>query len=337
MTDIEVHDDIAAILPEGPSFTLPPEWIDLLLDKKRRESPSSIVSYLNCPVRWFLDYHSPMPRRYEVTKWLFIGKVVHRVLEVYYSDPPEFRDEDLLYDVLDRLWDALKAEDYDDGIVNDELLDDFHALQEEDDQPDKLRGFLFTRIAECVRNLLMFDEVPSAVRVVSNERWVRGRKNGFSINGKIDRVDSVGGDRIDIIDYKTGWPPSDEDLKKIDVLTTRFLPLGLYAWMMDQENARNDLAPDIRAVRLLYLHPGKSDSLQRVSLRITDDILDKVDDALDLLTREMEDVLSTGSITACPSDSVEEGQCSYCPVSDICPVWNGEDSLDRLEEELVDG
>lgn len=326
---------IEEMVPSTKGYDLPPHWVS---PEVRKESPSSLVTFLSCPMKWYLQRHSPLPRESDVSKYSLIGDIVHRVAEVFYSEPAELRTEQLLRNIFDALWIALKQEDRDSGIVPDDMVDAFLKLQEDEERrapgkSDSLRGFIFNRVAECINNITAFDGDPSALRVAAVEKWVRYTSNRVRFNGKIDRVQYGKGGDLVLVDYKTGRPPSGTDTAEVDVLDPRFIPLGMYALMTDTTNGAGPMEPRVRSVRLHYLQTDTSrdeeGELHRLTLRVTDEVLSDVRDLVDAVTTSMNEVLDTRNIPTRRVSDNDPGPCKWCPFTAVCPAWN-EGDMDKM-------
>lgn len=214
--------EVEAALPQGKMYTMPEEWRLALAEiDVRKESPTSITTFLMCPLKWYLDRYSDLEDSGEVIMAGVVGTFVHRVLEVFYSEPAKLRTPELLDTTFKTAWDALKSHNEEDGVVSPDLIAELRKLEVDADNPDALRGAFYNRAKKAIENALEFDLDPSKVQVVSNEMWVRAQVHDVQIRGKIDRVDRAPRGMEDIKDYKglaldtplptpTGWTTMGE-------------------------------------------------------------------------------------------------------------------------------
>lgn len=98
--DDEIDAAVGALLDtsELQSVALPDDWWEPLTYRSDwYESPSSINSFVACPLRWYLERYSNLPGG-EASFPSVVGSLVHRILEVFYSEPQHLRTENLLRD-----------------------------------------------------------------------------------------------------------------------------------------------------------------------------------------------------------------------------------------------
>lgn len=323
------EDRVEALIPSGAEYELPEKWLTRFADLQlRKESPSSVVNFLTCPLKWFVERHSGMPQSDEINPAALVGTFVHRILEVYYSEPASMRTEDLLMDTFELGWKELTEGDGSDGIIPPELMRDFQKMQSQVFQKDAQRGRFYKLAADCLLATFDFDGDPAELEVLSNEMWVRGKRGSVAINGKIDRIIKARGSFEIIQDYKTGKAPVVKD-GIVDPLSLTFIPVGLYAWMrsraLEEKSKGNILPLQVKSVQLLYLA-----HLKRFTLKVTPELLHTMDVLVDEVVRAMDDVADSGWIVAKPSDSKDDPPCRWCPIVSVCPEWN--DKEDPMED-----
>lgn len=335
-------------MPKGQTYDLPSDWAEELRTLNRKESPSSIRSFCGCPMRWYLERYSDLPG--QPSGWpAVVGSFVHRVLEVFYTEPAEERTQELLDRVFKEAWFSIKSNDGS-GIIDEGLQSDFDILRNMDDNvdnPGRFFGGFYKRARACVDAIIDFDgEDLSQVDVVDTERWVRMKSNGILIRGKIDRTVNHPVDGVVIHDYKTGKLPGadeeqglcdsdgnlilDQDGNPILLLGDAFMAMGLYALMTSKGSSFDGRdAMKVTAVQLLYLFKNV-----KYNVNIKEHTLQLVQTFVDHVTAEMNQVVESGKITLCKADSPDSGQCGWCPASGICPAWTGESNLDDMRERL---
>ena len=158
-------------------------------------SPSRVGSFTSCPLQFrFADVQRlPEPPGRATT----VGSVVHRALELLFTNPAAERTEDALSASLDR------------------------ALAEYSDHPDYVGLQLSAAEADdfestcrrlCAGYLQMED--PTAVRDIGLELRLSVDEGSLNLRGIIDRLELDADGELVVTDYKTGRPPSDRYERK---------------------------------------------------------------------------------------------------------------------------
>lgn len=323
--EVSVEDLVNDAMPQGEIYTMPEEWRSALAEiPQRYESPSSIRSYMTCPLRWYLERYSDLesqPSGFPAV----VGSFVHRVLEVFYSEPAHYRNFDLLNRTFRTAWDAIK-QNSGTGIIPPDLQAEFEMLEELATNPDGMRGGFFSKARKCIEAVPDFDEDPSAVNVIKTETWVRTKQNGIIIRGKIDREIKapLGGSIIQ--DWKTGKMLPHED-EKVSVLSDSFIPIGLYALMRSRGNQPDGMDSQlVSSVQLLYLDPRV-----KYNLKIRKGTLEQVEMMLHRVTEEMNNTVMTGEMVVDSEAHLEDGTCDWCPAMGS---WFEDGGFERLREEM---
>lgn len=318
-----IEEQVEAALPDGRLYQMPEEW-RLNLNVKRKESPSSITAFLLCPLKWYLDRYAGIPGETVVGFSMTLGTFVHRVLEVFYSEPKHKRSEAVLEEVFNHAWEQLKDHNEDDGIIDKSLMEEFKTLESQANNPTGFRNKFRQSAYDSAMSIIDFDGDVSGVDILGNETWIRRSVRGVNVNGKIDRrVRGKGGAEI-IDDYKTGRPPEG----KVDVLNPTFVSVGLYAWMRAAETA-GGLPVEVQSVRLLYLG-----AMKRYSITITPEVLAKTDLLVNRVMELMEDAAQTGKIMITPAEISSKPPCNWCVAKNICPAFQEDGSFEPMREEL---
>ncbi len=212
---------VESLRPRGDEYELPKEWAECLSVNGRRESPSSIVSFLSCPMKWYLERYAPGPDEPDYPSiWSLIGTFVHRVLETYYNEPPHLRTPEHLESLFETAWREL-VQGGETPLLDSEIHRGWNYLKESGDvRTPKQIGFFRSRAKTSALGVLAFDSDPAEIDVIATESWVSGEvgeqgAGQIRINGKIDRLDR-GPFGEDVVDYKglaidtpiptpTGW------------------------------------------------------------------------------------------------------------------------------------
>lgn len=319
---------VDALIPRGEGINLPDALADAWQDQGEHfESPSSIVRFLDCPLQWFAERHlerlhkqtgetilgitnfeRPLPNHYAVG-----GTLSHRVLEVFYSEPREYRTEDVLEQTFDHAWDRLTAGDLKDGIIGKDLLREFDLVVENADRSPKAFKAMFRKTYFDITMAIFDMENPPRVNVVGNESWIRVKRDKMTVRGKIDRVDLNARGLEIIVDYKTGKSPAGD----ISVFNKTFLPSGIYALSREEEFAGTPEAREIAGVKLMYLKEPR-----QCAIRTTDEVLDDVSEIVEMVADQMAEIGETGHVPAVKKASKNDQPCRFCPLRDFCPVVN---------------
>jgi RecB family exonuclease len=333
----QIEAEVDKVLPSesaGVVVELPEEWVKSFNAKSRSESPSSIVSYLQCPLRWFVDRHAPFERIKSPTRWTVLGTFVHRVLEVFYSEPAHLRSQKLLMETYEYAYELLEKNDTEDGLIDKSLAEDYQITLESDKYGRaSVQKYMRTRSREIVEGYLdNFEPDPEEVEVISNETWVRGEINGVKIQGKIDRVIPDDEDGEIIEDYKTGKTVGiTSDFKGPRVFEKTLIPAGIYAWLR-MEMTRKELLPSkVTSVRLLYI--GASPEPESVSINVNDNTVERIRSLISAITLDMDAMVNKDKeilAIAAPKNGDRRGYCEYCPILKDCPAWTNSDSLDDI-------
>lgn len=337
----QIAEEIEDVLPRatrengGVVVELPEAWVASFNNgKKRTESPSSIVSYLQCPLRWFIDRHAPFERIKAPTRWTVLGTFVHRVLEVFYSEPAPMRNQKLLLETYEYALELLEAGDTTDGLIDPSLSEDYKIVLKTDRYANTVIKYIRSRSREIIEGYLdNFEPDPENVEIISNETWVRGEtENGVKIQGKIDRVilDEDGNEIVE--DYKTGKKVGiTKNFEGPRIFEKTLVPAGIYAWLR-MEMTRKELIPSkVTSVRLLYI--GAEPEPERVNVGINANTINRISALINRITVEMDTLVNTQQeIIAIPAQAEGDrrGYCDYCPILKWCPAWTSSESLDDV-------
>lgn len=310
--------------PEGSGFVaLPENWYRTFRDKvsarEWRESPSSITSFIGCPMKWLLERYI-MESSEEIGQAALLGSIVHRILEVFYCEPQGKRGKRRLKKITDALWEELEQGTRT-GVASKSLLTEWSAfvIQEQDkgNDPDDIAEQMKRGVNLRLKHLNAIDPDPNEIEIISTEMWCRTNKNGIRINGRIDRISRDPDTELEIVqDWKTGKTPfGDPD---VHILEDAFIPSGLYALMRSTISDNPSDAGIVDMVELLYL---KEPAVYQIEIGAEE--IELADNLLDGVTREMQYVFETGDIKLCPAEESDTEQpCRFCPVSGLCPAFS---------------
>ncbi|HKW73954.1 MAG TPA: ATP-dependent DNA helicase [Terriglobales bacterium] len=148
-------------------------------------SANAVESYSTCPMKFKLQQDWQVPG--EIAAALQFGNAIHTVLRSYYS--PKGGSEPMSADDVIA---AFKAK--------------FDTVAVEDSTQRKLY------VERGVQQLrAMLDSQPcGSVEVIDAEVGFKFSLNGREVRGRIDRLDRIDGDRVRVVDYKTGAPKTQD-------------------------------------------------------------------------------------------------------------------------------
>jgi ATP-dependent DNA helicase UvrD/PcrA len=181
--------DLFAHAPLQPNISRTAEWLSLppAFNLHERLSASAVQTYETCPLQFKLDREWRIPA--EAPAAMQYGASMHRVLRSYFDSmrfERPFTEDELVEMLLADLADAGIADRYQRELYDQQGV-------------EQLRGLL-----EACRK----GPVPE---VLHTEEWFEIQIGIGIVAGRIDRIDKAPGNRVIVIDYKTGKPKSQED------------------------------------------------------------------------------------------------------------------------------
>ena len=150
-------------------------------------SASAIEQYERCPLAFKLSRDWCIPEA--PAAMMQFGSAIHLALKAYFDGvrAGHAPDEDAVIACFRDEFGKAKIEE----DVQRELYDKNGCEQ--------LRQFLRSELAR-----------PSG-EILNNERFFRANIGGTLVKGRMDRLERIDGDRVSIVDYKTGKPKTQED------------------------------------------------------------------------------------------------------------------------------
>jgi DNA helicase-2/ATP-dependent DNA helicase PcrA len=150
-------------------------------------SASAIEQYERCPLAFKLSRDWCIPE--EPAAMMQFGSAMHLALKAYFDGvragrPP---DEDAVI--------ACFRDEFGKAKIEEDAQRDLY----EKDGCEQLRQFLHSDLAR-----------PSG-EILNNERFFRSVIGGTLVKGRMDRLERIDGDRVSIVDYKTGKPKTQDD------------------------------------------------------------------------------------------------------------------------------
>ncbi len=233
-------------------------------------SASAIETYNTCPLKFKIQRDWRLPE--EPVAAMQFGSVMHGVLRNYYEAQRTGRPQG-----------------------DDEVIAVFRTLLEQAKiaDPDQRRLYDAQGIRE-LREFLALRRAAPPVDVLATEKTFRIEIGGAPVVGRMDRIDRLEGDRVAIVDYKTGAPKDQEGADKS-------LQLSIYA--LAAERALK-LAPE----RLVLYNLENNQAVE--TRRTKAELLDAEN-----TVRDVADRIAAGDFVPDPGF-----HCKRCSYRELCPA-----------------
>ncbi len=220
-------------------------------------SPTSISCYLNCPLKFYLQYIEKIQDKTpnELIQSNVIGTIIHATLENLYK---YFGDKEITSEIYQDVYDKHYEESYKKALTDNNFP---HGL------PSSGFNYLSSKMLDnlikgFVKSEMEFLKNNNTFRIIGLEQELRTifeiPEYNLKINllGHADRIDQVG-NKVRIIDYKTGSiKESDVIVKKNTVrlndLSDKSLQLLIYKYLYkknNENNASENIEPGIFGLR----------------------------------------------------------------------------------------
>ncbi|MFH1752585.1 MAG: ATP-dependent DNA helicase [Candidatus Omnitrophota bacterium] len=242
------------------------------LPKPGKLSYTQLDMYQNCPLKYKFGYVYRIPTRRRNA--LTFGSSIHATLEDFFTLVQEGKkvDKGILFKILDKHWNKFgftsKMDEANYRKTGEKSLEVFY---------DKHKA--------------MFGKPPLFL-----EKKVDLKVGPFVLDVRIDRIDSLEGKKVEIVDYKTG-KPKDEDFAQ------NSLQLSIYALACKEVLKLNPTM-----VSFYYVNPNK----KVTSTRNKEDYDQTKKTIIDIGTK----------IHAEEFEPTPGRLCNWCDYKSICPVWD---------------
>lgn len=253
-----------------------------------RTSYSALETYKQCPQKYKFQNIDRIPSG--KSKEAIFGTLVHVSLRFMFQKDPLFPTVDEVLQYFKTHWPAEEKNYW--------------------SSPDEEQAY-FNQGREMIKNFYSKNapwnftvvDLEAHFEVVLNDEKYPER--GMHIlSGKIDRIDKIGDDSFEIIDYKTGKRlPSQKDVD-ID------LQLSVYTLGVKNKWPHIDIA-NVRA-SLYFLKHGEKLSSSR-----TKEGIEKTKEYVLKTVNEIEKKIHSGE----PFEPVPSILCNWCSYKPICPMW----------------
>jgi DNA helicase-2/ATP-dependent DNA helicase PcrA len=268
-----------SILDYKPSHVAMSEVNNLLQsDNAKIESfsYSQIEAYESCPLKYKYQYVLKIPTLPSGVAASF-GSTLHKALQRFYKD---FKDNTLVD--LDKLLSYMRESWIPLGYTSKNY-------------EEKMKSEGIKSLTDFYNNFHN-----ESIDVVDLEKFFKIKiSDDIMISGVIDRVDKIGKDKIEIIDYKTGKMPEEKKLKKN-------MQLSIYALAATDKNLYGKKLENV-SLSLYYLQENKKISIEKTEKDIHD---------LKEEIREIAEEINRQEFKAKPSI-----MCDFCPFKINCEAW----------------
>jgi hypothetical protein len=265
------HDPVKPIIIESSE-----QIVTKLLGNNTLEhplSPSAIIAYLQCSLRFFFRYVMQLPEPDELKEeidGMIFGNIFHDAMEALYKP---FTGKVLNRSDIENIQ---KNKVLIENEISKKIAKNYFHEKEEDTKKVILEGktlLIYENIKTYLYQLLKVDMDLTPFTLISLEEKykttleidVNGKKTHINVGGKIDRVDRVNG-KIRVVDYKTGYVKSIvfkevEELFATDVkdIKKEILQALIYILILSDELKDAEFQPAIYSLRDLFkdnFNPG---------------------------------------------------------------------------------
>lgn len=278
-------------------------------------SPSAIVEFKNCPLRFFFNRVlgiAPPEEFEEELDAMGIGSVFHKAMELIYND--------LVGKEVTNSQIQLKLNQP--GLVEETVFSSFKEITKFNGTIEELNGrnrLLLDRVSWMVKNALKTDLSRTPYKLLAIEQEVEatipielnGKTSNVRLGGKIDRLEERNG-KITIVDFKTGGynnkktkiDNTDELEKNTD--KDGLLQQLIYKYIYSKSKGIDKSAVDIL---LWYVRNTKDDSKTQIP-----DTEDFWDNFIGYLKGNIVSILDDKPFTQTPNSKL----CDLCNYNTIC-------------------
>jgi DNA helicase II / ATP-dependent DNA helicase PcrA len=179
----QLHAAAEPVLNVSQWTQLPPRNDPRLLDL----SASAIQMYESCPLSYKLHYDWRLPE--DATAPLQFGNAMHIALKAYFDGIRAGRPPD----------EATVVACFLDEFTKSSIAEPLQRDMYEQAGRDQLRAFLHSELAQ------------PAGKILHTEKRFSVEIGGARVHGRLDRLDSLGGNNVAVVDYKTGEPKTQDD------------------------------------------------------------------------------------------------------------------------------
>jgi len=250
--------------------------IDNFKNQEKYFSYTRIETFDICPLKYKYQFILKLPVAYSAS--LSFGTSIHKTLQIFYQNFRKNKtiSEKELIDIYHKNWIPL-------GYAS--------SLQQ---QKNKLSG------EKILRNFFQKFHHQS-INILDLEKPFKIKiDNNLYLIGKIDRIDKINNQEIEIIDYKTGKKPEEKELKNNPQLI-------IYAWAASNKNFYNK---PTNQINLSFYYLNKK--IEKISFKKTEQ---EIIGFKEKLLKKINQIRQSDF-------SPKVGpHCDFCPFKIICDAW----------------
>lgn len=320
--DISIGESNAVSVRKSPEIM---QKLSLFLadgDEKRFLSASSINSYINCPLQFYLTRVEQLDQVDEVKETIeddVFGTLFHSVMEYIYEP---YKNQLITTEKLDAI---LKNPLQIDKYIRKTFTEDFFKIK--NGEVVELEGsnlLIANVLRKYVLKVLHYDKTYAPFTVVESERschiTLPTSYGNVNITGIIDRIDEKEG-RLRVLDYKTG--SGNLEFKSIEEVFEHnndkrpkyILQTFLYGLLYKNEAAGKKMIPGIIYLRDTYRDTFRTEIINKQTNSLVEDFTEYEDEFTQRLIACVEDIFNP-DIKFFQSESVKP--CEYCQYKAIC-------------------
>jgi len=233
-------------------------------------SATVIESYETCPLQFKIERFWKVPG--EVAAQMQYGNTIHTLLRDYYESRRAGRPKS-----ADEMVELLRV-----GLAATGFVDPVQRELYEKEGTKQLREFV------------RLDQAKPPAEVIGTERGFEITLGGVRVKGRLDRIDGIAGNRVAIVDYKTGKPRTEDHARKS-------LQLSIYALAAREKW-------DYEAERLVFYNVA--DNSEVVSKRDARQLAEACQ-----RVAEVAEEIKAGNFDPKPGF-----HCGWCAYRNLCPA-----------------
>lgn len=303
-----------------------PEIMEQL--RLKRYSPSSMNSYISCPLRFYYEQLLHLRQDDEISDTIEssdLGTIIHQCLEDIYKP---FENKALDMDILAAEIDSVPSR-------IEKLLDDFFTNGEiHEGKTDLMRAVAISQVTHFLNHeigklkqgqkidILQLEETLDKPLVLN----IDGYKNPIEIhfNTKADRIDRING-QLRVVDYKSGYVrKNDISVKTLtptewQTIPAKWFQVMFYAWYYSRTHS-------IQEPMLSGLYPLQHLGGEFMPASIGDTTL-LTHDVLSQFEQLMCNIFGEILDENIPLTSQPGNYCNYCSIVSVCTKKNDNDTI----------
>lgn len=235
------------------SFSVPKTDDILEILKLKKFSPSSLSSYISCPMQFYFKYVvelKPVKDDVEEIEDSEVGTLIHRIFELLLKPGCNSKQVSKAIKNVEKLVDF--------AIKKDQNLKD---VDFSNGKPYLIKNVVCQYVKNYL-NIVLRENQENQYEILAVEKPLETTLNDYKLGGKVDRIDNRSG-KIHIFDYKTGKVSSKELKGKLNDLfsedkCSKLFQLSFYTYLYLKNN-KNAAVKDVKS-GIISLREASKDS-----------------------------------------------------------------------------